>query len=221
MKDIEIVDLLRKMPIFRLNDVKKYLPNTANDFVNKLIRSNYVFKIKKGLYSFYDEPYVLANYLVAPSYITSVSALSHYGLIDQLPHDTISFTSKKTSEIKFNRTFFYYNTKYFFGFKEEEYDGFKVKFALPEKAVLDSFFTMPLEYFVDAFEDLNVELLKTFLEKINNVSLNKRVGYILEKKDIVIDLMIDDYNYIPLNPSGPKEGKKDKKWHIIENYGDL
>ena len=221
MKDIEIIDLLRKMPLFGFNDIKKYFPNTANDFVNKLIKSKHIFKLKKGLYSCYNDPYILANYLVTPSYITSVSALSHYGLIDQLPHDIISFTSKKTKSIKFNRTFFYYNTKYFFGFKEEEYNGFKVRFALPEKAVLDSFFTMPLEYFVDVFDELNIGLLKTYLKKINDISLNKRVGYILEKKGIDVDLFVKDYNYVLLNPTGPNKGSKNKKWHIIENYGDL
>jgi len=186
-----------------------------------LIKSDYVFKLRKGVYSCYDDPYILANYLVCPSYITSVSALSHYGLIDQLPHDTISFTSRKTKEIKVNRTFFYYNTKYFFGFKEEEYNGFKVRFALPEKAALDSFFTMPLEYFVDVFEELDVKVLKILLKKINNVSLIKRVGYILERKGIALDLPIMDYNYILLNPSGLNTNEKNKKWRIIENYGDL
>jgi len=216
---VDIIDKLKEMPVFGMNDVRKFLPSTSDYFISKLLDEEKIIKLKKNAYSFHRERFLIANYLVMPSYVSSYSALSYHNAVSVLPFKTVvSFTTKKTTTID---EYIYHNTKYFFGFNTIKKGKYNTKIATIEKAILDSFNVISLEYFVEAFDRVNVSLLTKYLTKYNSASLNKRVGYILEKKGIEIDLNYNDYNYVLLDPLGNKNGEKNEKWHIINNYGDV
>jgi predicted transcriptional regulator of viral defense system len=93
--------------------------------------------------------------------------------------------------------------------------------AEPEKAVIDCLlFSLPLEEINSALEneELDFEKLAVYAARTGNVSLIKRLGYLLEsKKGNSYGLNALDYNYVPLDPLGKKKGKKDRKWRLLIN----
>lgn len=115
----------------------------------------------------------------------------------------------------------FFKTKHIFGYKKERYEDFDIFIAEREKAIIDALlFHLPLEDIAHAMEDkeINLKKLAEYSKKIGNISLMKRLGYILEKKkNNSYGLKALDNNYIPLDYSSKKKGKKDRKWKLIIN----
>jgi len=222
MDYLEGYALLKEMVVFRKSDIKKF-SNSPGNFIKKYLNKK-IYRLDRGIYSVTDAPLVIANYYYVPAYITSVSALSYHGLITQLPHTVICFTTKKRKTLKSIVNVEYHNTKYFYGFEVINYLDYKIKMATAEKAFLDSFNNMPMEYFIEASKYLDVIKLKELVIKSNDKSMIKRIGFILDyfnKPSNDLLKYISDTSYIKLDPLGFNKGKKNKKWHIINNYGDL
>lgn len=124
-----------------------------NDKVHTLLDSGILESIKKGLYiagpaltSKRPEPFLLANHIFGPSYISSDSALSYYGLIPERVYETSSMTSKPSRSYKTSMGRFTY-TKiplpyYSFGLTQEGLSESEfVMMASPEKALFDKVVT--------------------------------------------------------------------------------
>jgi len=195
MYELEVSEKLSKIPVFSLGDVNQIINNRnyAKEFIKRMYKKNKIFKIKKNVYSFYDDEFLISTYLNKPSYISSVSALSHYGLITQLPNKIFCATLKRSEKIN-NINFFH--TNYFFGFKKEEYAGFNIFIAEPEKAIIDSIGLFPVSVFEESFEEINVNKVLEYLKKIKKSNIVKRVGYLLEKNGFdVYDKLKENINY--------------------------
>ena len=179
-----------------------------------------VFKIKKNSYTLHDDSFLVSNFLVKPSYISSISALSYHRLITQIPNEVFCMTSKNSSKIKFDNLINFFHTNYFFGFKEERYEDFKILIAEPEKAIIDSFFIVPVSIFDEALENIDAEKMINYLKKMGKGSIIKRVGYLMEERGIMVYDKLKrfiNYKYIPLDPLLKRNGRKNKKWKIIIN----
>lgn len=78
-----------------------------NDKVHSLLNEGVIQSIKKGLYiagpainSATPEPFLLANHILGPSYISLDSALSHHGLIPERVFEITSVTTKAARRFK-------------------------------------------------------------------------------------------------------------------------
>jgi predicted transcriptional regulator of viral defense system len=113
--------------------------------IGSLLKSEQIIRVKKGLYVKTDEdyhPFVIANMMYGPSYISEDSALSYYGMIPEQVHMVTStaFLRKRhyatpIGEFHFNVT---QKSCYSFGIERVEIDGLRAYLiATPEKALFD------------------------------------------------------------------------------------
>src|SRR3989344_1823442 len=222
MYETEILKNFSSMPVFSLSDVNQIIENRdyAKKFLKRMLLNKKVFKIKKNSYTLHDDSFLVSNFLVKPSYISSISALSYHRLITQIPNEVFCMTSKNSSKIKFDNLINFFHTNYFFGFKEERYEDFKILIAEPEKAIIDSFFIVPVSIFDEALENIDAEKMINYLKKMGKGSIIKRVGYLMEERGIMVYDKLKrfiNYKYIPLDPLLKRNGRKNKKWKIIIN----
>ena len=72
-----------------------------NDKIYKLMRDGLIIPVKKGLYiagnilnAGRPEPFLLANHMLGPSYVSMETALAYYGFIPERVHEIASVTTK-------------------------------------------------------------------------------------------------------------------------------
>jgi len=219
MYDSNVLEKFSKIPVFSLSDVNQIISNReyTKKFLKRMCEEEKIKKIKKNKYTLYKDDFLISNFLLRPSYISSASALSYYKLITQIPNEVFCATTKKS--LKINKINFFH-TNYFFGYKEEVYENFKVLIAEPEKAIIDSFSIIPISIFEEAIEEINEARMVELLRKIKKSSITKRVGYLMEKNGYDIYDKLNDlinYKYLRLDPLLKNKGEKNKKWGVIEN----
>jgi predicted transcriptional regulator of viral defense system len=115
---------------------------TFEQTVKRLEEENILTKIERGKYlktnSNYEK-FEIAQFIYNPSYISFETALSYYGLINQLPFEITSATPKKGVEKEFEGQLYSYQhmqKELYIGFKKEE----EYLIALPEKAIFDQIY---------------------------------------------------------------------------------
>ena len=125
-----------------------------NDKIYQLAKEGLIQSVKKGLYvagpalnvDRRPEPFLLANHILGPSYVSLETALSHYGLIPERVYEIASMTTQAPR--KFNTplgTFTYTRLSlpyYAFGLRSEKLaDDQYAMVASPEKALFDKIIT--------------------------------------------------------------------------------
>ena len=213
---------LKEVPLFSFADISQIVSGKeyGKKLLKKWVLSKEVQKIKRNAYTFHNDPFLISTFLNKPSYISSVSALSYYRLITQIPKDIVCFTPQKNASLKFISEIRFIHTNYFFGFDMLEYMNFKIPIATPEKAMIDSIGIVPISLFEEAIRSVNINKMLEYLKKIKKSSLLKRVGYLLEKQGFkVFDEIKYHLNnkYIFLDPIAKKQGSRNKKWRLIIN----
>lgn len=130
-----------------LDVLKEY--NRPNDKISELLKSSNLIAIKRGLYIVGPStgltgpsPFLIANQLRGPSYITAESALSYWGLIPERTFEIRSATTKSTKKYSTEVGRFSYQQLslpyYSFGIKSVELAGeMRALMATPEKALCD------------------------------------------------------------------------------------
>jgi len=153
LREMTINDLRNKAkdyPLFKLEDVFKWFPqakrNTTLNQLRDWSKLGYLQGLKRGIYKLSDfeieEPFIVANFIYSPSYISLETALNYYSLIPDIPFQTTSITTLKTNsfEIKNYGVFSYSHLKpdLFFGYETIKGDKqYVYNIALPEKALFD------------------------------------------------------------------------------------
>ncbi len=206
MKYIKFRRFFKNNTVFRLKDIRLFEENFDLNILSDWQKQNYIKKIRKGLYIFTDIQvtdttiYHIANKIYEPSYLSFESALSNYGLIPEMVFSPTSATSKKTAEFPTDWGIFYYRhlkPELMFGYRVDELNGVKYKFAKLEKAVLDYFYInsylkskkdlddarFDYEYF---FEQADKKLLMKYLERFSSKALSQRIQMLAQaaKEDI-------------------------------------
>lgn len=143
-----------------------------------------------------EEPFVIAEKLFAPCYISGMNAANYWDLTEQLFQTVTVMTENKVMKRKqkiANTTYLIHTIKsdYFFGLKTIWLNDVKVRIADPTRTLIDMMmypqFCGGIRFIEDVLKSYfhsknkNVELLLNYLEKITNGAAIKRLGYLLEK----------------------------------------
>lgn len=222
MYEVKFLEHFKQVPVFSISDLNQIIKNRsyAKRFLKKMIGEKRAFKIKKGYYTLHEDSFLISSFLVRPSYISSVSALSFYKAITQIPREIFCFTQQNSQNIFFKEKIKYIHTNYFFGYNPQEYEGFKIPIADIEKAIIDSIGIMPIHIFEEAFQEIDKNRMLDYLKKINKSEIVKRIGYLMENHGFDSFNKLKkyiNYKYIVLDPLGNKRGIKNKKWNLIIN----
>lgn len=180
--------LLRHLILELLKDYSR-----PNDKISELLKSGDLIAVKRGLYAIgpktglaQPSPYLIANQLRGPSYITAETALSYWGLIPERTFEIRSATTKTTKKYTTEVGRFSYQQLplpyYSFGIKSVELAGeMRALIATPEKALCDQIiFTSNIqlrsvkqatEYLLDdlrlddeLLRGFDLEMIRTWLE---------------------------------------------------------
>lgn len=180
-----------------------------NDKVYELLKSGMLLPIKKGLYiagpsvnSQKPEPFLIANHILGPSYISLDSALSYHGLIPERVYKISSVTIKASRKFSTPVGIFTYTSLqlpyYSFGIQQLRLsDEQNVMIASPEKALFDKVVTTPgiiLRSQKNAFDYL-VEDLRIDEDGLGNLNTRRMSEWVWEapKKSSLLNVikMID------------------------------
>ena len=179
-------------------------------YIIKIRREWYCFGDQQNLESL---TWLAANQIYKPSYISLQTALSFYNLIPEAIYMTTSVTTKRTNQFLTPVGDFSYNSikKTAFGFGHTLIDSEKmpkdevnkirpntrkILFAEPEKAILDFFYInhqyqteKDMEHLrFDRFvleNNLNVSILKNYLERYECKALNDRIFNMLRAYTLI------------------------------------
>jgi predicted transcriptional regulator of viral defense system len=145
--------ILKKItkPFFTLDELAFALdlrPDSAAVLCNRYVKKGLLTRLKRGLYARTEtlsnlgqvELFQIANLLQVPSYISLTTAISYYGMTTQVQRNFFeSICIKRTKTFDRGGLTFQYikiNPRLYGGFKKDN----GVFIALPEKAILDSFY---------------------------------------------------------------------------------
>ena len=163
-------DLFRSsvgLPYFTTPLLRQRFPDMSEGYLalqlTRWCQAGKLAKIRKGLYVFGDVGAGLpglANEIVAPSYLSGLWALGHYGMI---PEAVWEYTSvcrvsprRKVWQTPFGR-FSYRQVKFFSGYERVEWDGLPVLHAVPEKALCDEWYLAGGEWTVERHRQMRYQ----------------------------------------------------------------
>lgn len=149
--------------------------------LNRLVKSGVLRRLKRGVYELIfsgARTEEIANQLYWPSYLSFESALSKYGIMDQVPYTLTFATAKKSKKIILvDREVEYRQIKkeLFFGYKKAG----SVLIAEPEKALLDQIYLFSLGKSSISFKEWDMgcldkerllKFLKPFPQKVKEIT---------------------------------------------------
>lgn len=138
--------LAHNTPIFTKRDMQRLLHLSAKKIdrvISEAIADGILTRIKSGLYALevrQPSTFVVANYLMEPSYISLETALSYYRMIPETVYAITSITPRYPKKFfRMNREFVYHkiNKQLYFGYRKISIGGALVLIAEKEKAALD------------------------------------------------------------------------------------
>ncbi len=137
-------------PIFTLDDLRVVFSNSpvSSRQLSRWQKSGYILKLRNGVYLLEDckdlaHPFLIANLLYQPSYVSLESALYEYGFIPDVTQTITSVSAKKTWVTDaLSHRFDYKKIKRecFIGYGARKYLNHDVLMAEPEKAIVDFFY---------------------------------------------------------------------------------
>lgn len=169
-------------------------------------QQGWVKRIKHGVYipipvedltgnASIEDPWTVAMYLFSPGYIGGFSAIKHWDFSEQLFEITVFFTSKKIKDkqtiIGSSRLQLKHIASYkIFGTKTVWRDNVKVLISDPSKTIVDLLDDPSLvggmRILQDVFQEykesefFDFETLLSYSEKMQNKTIFKRLGFLLE-----------------------------------------
>ena len=174
---------------FTTSVLASFYPKTRqiNDKARRLEQEGRIIRLKRGLFVRSADdgaviiPFLIANHLYGPSYVSMHTALRHYGLIPERVYLTQSMTIKhsRSFDTPIGR-FSYYScpTNYFpIGIQQESQEGVTYLVATPEKALCDliikshgmnattvkslrSWLADDLRFDMEAFNQFNINIIE-------------------------------------------------------------
>ena len=184
--------------------------------IQQLIKNGWLIRIKRGLYAINDlssrgylsiSPYVVANLLVAESYVSFEAALHYRGIFDQYVHQFSSVSLKQYKETTLESVqyrFIKSQRNFFVGWEEAEVENMKANIAYSEKALVDLIHFRSDTYVID----LVIEKLTNYKEDLNIQSMIDYI-HLASKKTVkvfgfVFDLLGWDSHKLSLLLAGTR-----------------
>src|SRR3989344_3553087 len=145
LKKISIITIDNISKIFKVKKKKLW------DIIYRLKKKGWLERIEKGKYmtipfhakeGWLEHPFILVSNLIKNYYISYRTALSYYGLTEQIPVYIYIATTERKNKLKYKLQnyifrFIRINKKKFFGYKKEIIDNKEVCIAEKEKAIID------------------------------------------------------------------------------------
>ena len=233
--------------IFTVKQARKIFKEEPYLILHSLKKKKWILTLKSGLYaivpldigvkgseSYIVHDFVIASYLVKPYYIGFWSALNYHGLSDQIPRTVFVSTTKAKKPLNILNTEFNFiqlHKNKFIGIEEIEMEEYKIKISNINKTVVDCLDHSEHCGGIDEIsrsiffnhEELNFKKIRNYGIKMKNITIFKRLGYILEKIEL-----LDKYEeilrgikltkgYPMLDKIAHKKGKYNEKWKLIIN----
>lgn len=243
---VNVIDkLASKKKVFTFGEAQEILG--TDYFVTKVIlsrleRKGWIERIEKGKYMIIPlgaekgkytlHEFVIGSMLVHPYAIAYWSALNHYGLTEQIPATVFIQTTSRKKKQKLNIFGVDYqivriSEKKFFGIKKEWMEENEIYITDREKTIVDCL--DKAQYCGGVIEvakalkngDYDKEKLSQYAETIGNSGVIRRLGYLSELLDIGIKTpLVKTRNYLYLDPTMPKKGRKNAKWRLVVNLDE-
>ena len=169
-------------------------PASVRRQLSRLTASGRLVQLRRGLYALAPpyrkvspHPFLVANRLVHPSYVSLQSALAMHGVIpEHVPVVTSVTTSRpgRWSNALGDFDYRHVKTGFFFGYRTEDLSGGQTALiATPEKALLDLLYLTPgaerqdylEELRLQNLESLDLAALKGMAESVGGPKLRKAV----------------------------------------------
>ncbi|MCC5935275.1 MAG: hypothetical protein JJU35_13595 [Balneolales bacterium] len=186
---------MKMFPVFPLVEIRKRVPNFDTRRLVEWQAKGYVIKIRNGWYAFADEPvneqlsWYAANRIYPYSYISLETALSYYGFIPEGVFQVTSCSTLKTN--RFNTPLGHFKYRHikpslFLGYRLLSFRNTVIKFAEPEKTLIDYLYLHPKLKHADDFvalrwnsTEINATVdfnrLRTYETYINSAALSARL----------------------------------------------
>ena len=218
----------------------------AKILANSLLRKKWITGIKRGLYliiplsagtksQYTEHEFVIASCLISPSYIAYWSALNYHRLTEQTPLTVFVVTPKRIKNrtvlgIRYN--FVTVDSRKFFGFNSVRIGAYSTNISNIEKSLVDALdhpeycggIIEIAKCLWNAKEKISLEKIITYSIKMNNGTIFKRLGYLLEKLNFGIDENIVEKirrrisaGMTSLDPTIGPNGVYNTKWNLMVN----
>ncbi len=226
MKSIELLDMLRSKPTFKIQDVERVAHcnrNYAKQIVNRLKKRKLIKRVRRNVYTTKDNIFVIASNIIYPSYVSFWSASYFLGYTEQIVNTIQVATTRRIKPIKFkNYEMKFVPLKHFFGYKKMLTNEGEIFIVEDEKLLIDAFLKPNecgnFDEIEKMFEDAKIskEKIIDYLKRTGKQAVIKRVGVLLEKiKGYDISKFFSlDKNYVLLNPFSKKWKKINSKWRV-------
>ena len=224
---------LRELIVFTVNDAVKIFrktPHNTRIYLNRLSKRKIIHQIERNKYTIHKDPFLIASKIYIPSYISLLSALRFHDMTTQLPINIDILTPNRAGSIEFEDTRIqFFRSSYIWGYHNYDYQGFPIAIADPEKALIDCIILKsPIHMVFEALlmRKINIRKTTNYLIKIKNISLMKRMGFLLDCAGLDIYPKVQSYldsNYVLLERNADKSRLPnshqaiEKKWKIIQN----
>jgi len=214
----------------------------AYRILSRLYRKGWLERIERGRYlvvpmegkeGWAEHEFVYASQLVSPYYISYRTAMSYWGLTEQLPHVVFIATTKRRRHLEFQGIRFQFVTlkpRKFFGFTEVPIDGLGVKIADPEKTIVDCLdqeaygggMIEIAKALSEGREQLDVPKLCAYALRMGSGVLARRLGYLLDLLEMgdtsALASQAKGNSTAYLSVLFPKEAlAKSSRWRLIIN----
>jgi len=239
---IKILDEVARKKVFTIDEIVR-VSNVSKDvlkvILSRLEKKGWIERIEKGKYmviplgakkgEYTLNEFVIGSLLVKPSVISYWSALSYYGLTEQIPAVIFIQTTsrKKKQELEI------FGVRYkivrikerkFFGIDRVWIDEFQIYITDKEKTIIDCLdkpkYCGGVVEIVKALRNNNFNFgkLSEYATKIGNSGVVRRLGYLSDILGLKIDLPeVKVRNYLLLDPTMPKGGRINSRWKLIIN----
>jgi len=232
-REAEVIDAVtdRDLIVFGPRELERFLGvSTRNAYriLSSMASKGLVTRLARGTYVLAEtyathDSYAIAAHLEPASYIGFWSALHFHGLTEQVPRTIFVAVTKQKRPVEIQGQtvrFVRVAPATFFG-----YDRYgDVVASDPEKTLLDCLrvqdYAGGIELVYEAIpEDLDVDRVIRYAERLDSGAVAARLGYLLERKGLLTEpsrLQALCSTYTPLDQSGP-ETNPVADWNLYAN----
>lgn len=141
-----LISALKNYPVFSIREISAVLGKSrpyASLAAFRLKKAGLLYEIEKGKYTLEQDPFLIASWVVWPSYISGWAALNYHKLTEQLPF-AIQVTTTRQRK---NQALLFHGAKLdfvrvkksaFYGYKRVAYAQNQIFVAEAEKAIVDA-----------------------------------------------------------------------------------
>lgn len=194
MNNSRLLKELGRYPVFTVRQMASIADkgmNYAYLMAYRMKKAGLIHEIEKGKYTLEEDPFVIASWIVWPSYISGWAALSFYKLTEQLPFviHVVTTVKRKDKTISFGNSkieFLTFKKERFLGFGKRVYQNKQIFIADKEKAIVDGIAARKMsveeaaELIMNNKRKLSVRKVLRYGKAVKG--LNKKLGSLLHDK---------------------------------------